>query len=63
VRPDRRYIECLQTGGIKANTPHEIVSEGPAFALIDANRGLGIPVSVYAMRLAKQKAQRTASRS
>jgi LDH2 family malate/lactate/ureidoglycolate dehydrogenase len=53
------YIECLKSGGIKPNTPHEIISEGPAFALINANRGLGIPVSVYAMRLAKEKAEHT----
>lgn len=51
------YIECLRSGGIRPNTPHEILSEGPAFALIDANRGLGIPVSVYAMSLAKEKAE------
>ena len=51
------YVECLKSGGIKPNTPHTIVSEGASFALIDANQGLGIPVSVYAMDLAREKAQ------
>ncbi len=52
------YIECLQSGGIKPNTPHTIVTEGASYALIDANQGLGIPVSVYAMNFAREKAQK-----
>ncbi len=51
------YIQSLQTGGITANAPHTIINNGPAYALIDANRGLGIPVSVFATDLAIEKAK------
>ena len=53
------YIECLLSGGIKADAQWEILSEGPAFALIDAKQGLGIPVSVAATELAIQKAKKS----
>ena len=53
------YVECLLSGGIKADAQWEVVSEGPAYALIDAKQGLGIPVSVAATELAIQKAKQT----
>lgn len=53
------YTACLQSGGIKAKAQYTIVSEGPSFALVDAGRGLGIPVSVYADNLVIEKAKQT----
>ncbi len=53
------YTACLLSGGVKANARHTIVSEGESFALIDANGGLGIPVSVEAEELAIEKAKKT----
>lgn len=52
------YTACLQSGGVKANARHTIVTEGDSFALIDANGGLGIPVSVEAECMAIQKAKK-----
>ncbi|NLV85162.1 MAG: Ldh family oxidoreductase [Spirochaetales bacterium] len=53
------YIQCLQSGGIAANAVHTIINDGPSYALVDANRGLGIPVSVFAMDLAIEKAKKS----
>lgn len=53
------YVDCLLSGGIKADAQWKIVSEGPAYALLDADQGLGIPVSVSATELAIQKAKQT----
>ena len=52
------YTACLRSGGVKANAKHTIVTEGDSFALIDANGGLGIPVSVEAEALAIEKAKK-----
>lgn len=53
------YVECLLSGGVRAEAERRIVREGPSNALIDAGQGLGIPASVYATNLAKEKAQAT----
>ena len=50
------YVECLLSGGIKADAKHSIVAEDASFALIDANQGLGIPVSVAAETMVIEKA-------
>ena len=52
------YTACLLSGGVKANAKHTVVTEGPSYALIDANGGLGIPVSVEAEELAIDKAKK-----
>lgn len=51
------YVQCIQAGGISPDAKYTIVSDGPSHALIDANRGLGIPVSIFATNLAIEKAQ------
>ncbi len=53
------YVACLQSGGIKGGAAYRTVSDGPSYALIDAGQGLGIPVSVFAAKLAAQKAKQT----
>ena len=53
------YIQCLQAGGIDENAVHTIINDGLSYALVDANRGLGIPVSVFAMDLAIEKAKKS----
>ena len=51
------YILCLQSGGIKGYARYQVISDGAAYALIDAGQGLGIPVSVFATELSIQKAR------
>ncbi len=53
------YVDCLRTKGVKGDARWETVSEGPAYALLNANQGLGIPVSVAATELAIEKAAET----
>lgn len=50
------YVSCVQSGGIKPNAVWKTITDGDSYALIDAEQGLGIPVSVYAADLAAQKA-------
>lgn len=51
------YTACLQSGGIRGGAEYRTVSDGASYALIDADRGLGIPVSVCAAELAIRKAK------
>lgn len=51
------YIRKFRAGGIDIHAEPEIVSEGPAFALINARQALGMIPSVQAMELACDKAQ------
>ena len=53
------YVECLLSGGVRAKAQAKIVNEGPCNALVDADQGLGIPVSVFATELACKKAAET----
>lgn len=50
------YLDRLQAGGFKAQTRPQVVSEGDAFAVIDAGHGLGQVAGVSAMKLAIVKA-------
>lgn len=53
------YADCLRSGGIRAGAMPRIVAEGPSSARIDADRGLGIPASVFAVEVARGKAAET----
>lgn len=53
------YVNCLKSGGVRADAEPHIINEGPSFALVDADRGLGIPASVYANEIARKKALET----
>jgi LDH2 family malate/lactate/ureidoglycolate dehydrogenase len=53
----RGYIRRLQGGGIRRNAVPGIVSEGPAWAIVDADAALGMVGSSFAMRAAIRKAK------
>ena len=53
------YVKCLMSGGIRGNTEHTVLNDGPSYALIDANGALGIPVSVAAAGIVIEKAKRS----
>jgi LDH2 family malate/lactate/ureidoglycolate dehydrogenase len=50
------YEEGQQKGKLNLRARPRVVREGPATALVDADRGVGHPAGVIAMRLAIQKA-------
>ena len=49
------YVECLLSGGVRPDAVPVIVSQTDASALIDADRGLGIPATLYAVQVAREK--------
>jgi len=51
------YVECLKAGGIKADASPVIDDQSATYAIVNAQKGLGIPASVFAMELAIQKAR------
>jgi len=53
------YVECLLSGGVRANAAPKCIVDGPSNALVDADQGLGIPASVYATEIARKKALET----
>jgi len=55
----RGYIRRILGGGIRKNAQPGIVREGPAWAIVDADSGLGMVGSTFAMRTAIAKARMT----
>ena len=53
----RGYICRIRAGGIRHNGQPRIVSEGPAWAIVDADSALGMVGSTFAMRAAITKAR------
>lgn len=53
------YIKKFRAGGMDAHAASQVVSEGPAYALIDAHNGMGESASYRAMSLAIEKAKST----
>lgn len=51
------YVRRLRAGGIRARARPAVVSEGPGWATIDGDSGLGMVVSVVAMGVAIKKAK------
>ena len=51
------YIRKFRAGGIDIGAEPEVIAEGPAYALMDAHRALGMIPSVQAMKLACKKAK------
>lgn len=51
------YVQGVKTGMMQPNAKTATVSETPIIALIDANGGMGHPVSYRAMKLAIRKAE------
>ncbi len=54
----RRYIDGIRNGVMVPDAVPETVHETPLSARIDAKNGMGQPVSVMAMRLAVEKAEK-----
>lgn len=52
----RGYIRRLRAGGLRARAVPKIVAEGPAWALVDADSGLGMVAARFAMERAIAKA-------
>ncbi len=52
-----QYILKMNAGGLDAKAVPEIVTEGPAFALIDGKKAIGMVTSCKAMNLAIKKAK------
>ena len=55
----RGYIRRIKGGGIKRDAQPKIVSEGPAWAIVDADSAIGMIGSTFAMRAAMAKARTT----
>lgn len=53
----RGYIRRLKGGGLRKDARPKIISEGPAWAIIDADSALGMVGSTFAMRAAIAKAR------
>lgn len=54
-----RYVNGIRSGNLKARPDIQIVREGPSFALLDGDRGLGYMAGMKAMNLAISKAKMT----
>ena len=50
------YVRRLRAGGLKARAKPAVVAEGPGWATVDGDSGLGMVVSVFAMGVAIEKA-------
>jgi LDH2 family malate/lactate/ureidoglycolate dehydrogenase len=57
VKALRGYVRRLRAGGLRPNAKPHIVSEGPAWAIVDGDSGLGMVTSVFAMQTAIAKAK------
>jgi ureidoglycolate dehydrogenase (NAD+) len=53
----RAYVRRLRGGGLKRDGRPRVVSEGPAWALVDGDSSLGMVTSAFAMRTAMAKAR------
>lgn len=53
------YIQKMRAGGLDPRAEPAIIREGPAWAVIDADRSLGMISGCMAMRLAVEKAEKT----
>lgn len=53
----RGYVRRLRGGGLKSTAQPQVVSQGPAWAIVNGNSALGMVTSVFAMQLAIDKAK------
>ena len=51
------YVRRLRAGGLQCDVSPEICKEGPAWAIVDGNSGLGLVTAVFAMKTAIRKAK------
>ena len=52
------YVNRIKGGGARVNPTYKIISETGTTALIDADNGLGAPISEFAVKLAREKAKK-----
>lgn len=52
-----QYIQKMEAGGLDAKAVPDIVCEGPAFAVLDGNKAIGMVSACKAMNLAIKKAK------
>ena len=52
-----QYIQKMQAGGLEATAEPSVVCEGPAFAIIDGNKAVGMVSGCKAMNMAIEKAK------
>lgn len=57
IRNLGQYIEKINAGGLDAKAEPEVICEGPAFAVINGNKALGMVSGCKAMNLAIEKAK------
>jgi ureidoglycolate dehydrogenase (NAD+) len=57
VKSLRGYIRRIQGGGIRADARPRVTAEGPGWAIVDGDSGLGMVTSAFAMRAAIRKAR------
>lgn len=57
VKALRGYVRRLKAGGLRTDAKPRIVNEGPAWAIVDGDSGLGMVVSFFAMKAAIAKAK------
>ena len=57
VKALRGYVRRLRAGGIRADARPRIVAEGPGWAIVDGDSGLGMVTSTFAMQTAIAKAR------
>ncbi len=57
VKALRGYVRRLRAGGLRAGARPFVASQGPAWAIVDGDSGLGMVVSCFAMRTAIAKAR------
>ena len=54
-----RYVNCIESGGIKTNGEYKVLFDSPSWASIDGGDNLGIVISYKATKLAMEKAKET----
>lgn len=53
-----QYIQKMEAGGLDAKAEPKIIAQGPAWAIIDGNKAVGMVSSCKAMELAIEKAKK-----
>jgi len=52
----KRYVDGIRSGGVNVHPDVKVVREGPSYALVDGDEGLGQVVGKFCMELAIEKA-------
>lgn len=55
----KRYIDGIKMGGVNIRPNIKVIRDGPSYALVDGDEGMGHVVGAFAMKLAIEKAKKT----